>query len=48
MFIEQEGQAFLENVDAWLTEHEIEDCDDDSGIRLGIGTYWIEGRKREE
>ena len=47
-FIEQEGQAFLEIVDAWLTEHEIKDGDDESGIRLGMGTYWIEGRKREE
>ena len=47
-FLEEEGQAFLEKVDDWLTEHEIEDGDDESGIRLGLGAYWIEGRKREE
>ncbi|MDH4256617.1 MAG: DUF6502 family protein [Gammaproteobacteria bacterium] len=40
-FIEQEGQAFLERVDAWLTEHE---SSEDSGdaVRLGLGAYWIE------
>jgi len=47
-FLDNEGQAFLEQVDDWLTEHEIKDGDDDSGIRLGLGAYWIEGRKREE
>lgn len=47
-FIEKEGQAFLELVDAWLTEHEIKDGDDKKSIRLGLGAYWIEGRKREE
>ena len=47
-FLEEEGQAFLEKVDDWLTEHEIEDGDDESGIRLGLGAYWIEGRKRED
>ena len=47
-FIEQEGQAFLERVDAWLTEHEAKDGDESKTIRLGMGAYWIEGRKREE
>jgi len=47
-FIEYEGQAFLEVVDAWLSEHEIDDGDDKDSIRLGLGAYWIEGRKREE
>ncbi len=47
-FIEREGQAFLEVVDAWLSEHEIDDGDDNDSIRLGLGAYWIEGRKREE
>ena len=45
-FIETEGQAFLERVDAWLTEHEMNDKDhsdsDREGVRLGFGTYWIE------
>lgn len=47
-FIEIEGQTFLERVDAWLSEHEIKDGDDSKSIRLGLGTYWIEGRKRED
>ncbi len=47
-FLAKEGQAFLEHVDAWLTEHEIRDGDDETSIRLGLGAYWIEGRKREE
>lgn len=47
-FIELEGQTFLEKVDAWLSEHEIEDGDKSKTIRLGLGAYWIEGRKREE
>lgn len=47
-FIAKEGQAFLEVVDAWLSEHEIDDGDDKDSIRLGLGAYWIEGRKREE
>ena len=45
-FTRIEGQAFLEKVDAWLSEHEIKDGDDSKSIRLGMGTYWIEGRKR--
>ena len=47
-YLEQEGQAFLEKVDAWLSEHEIKDGDVSDSIRLGLGAYWIEGRKREE
>lgn len=39
-FIEREGQAFLERVDEWLTEHE--DDESDNGVRLGLGAYWIE------
>lgn len=40
-FIEDEGQAFLEKVDAWLTKHETKE-DDGARVRLGFGTYWIE------
>lgn len=47
-FIELEGQEFLERVDAWLSEHEINDGDETKTVRLGMGAYWIEGRKREE
>jgi hypothetical protein len=42
-FLDQEGQAFLERVDAWLTEHEAKnDTPDDQVIRLGAGTYHIQ------
>ena len=44
-FIEQEGQAFLEKVDAWLTEHEDGQAGDT--VRLGLGAYWIEEREIE-
>jgi len=47
-FIDKEGQAFLEVVDAWLSEHELDDGDNAESIRLGLGTYWIEGRRRED
>ena len=41
-FLEGEGQEFLERVDEWLSEHEIEEGSADKGIRLGLGAYWIE------
>lgn len=42
-FLDQEGQAFLERLDAWLTEHEAgSDTDDDQVIRLGVGMYHIQ------
>ncbi len=44
-FVEQEGQAFLERVDQWLTDHEDSQARD--GVRLGLGTYWIEEKKIE-
>jgi hypothetical protein len=40
-FMEKEGQAFLERVDAWLTEHEAQD-DAGETIRLGTGVYQIQ------
>jgi len=45
-FVEQEGQAFLEKVDAWLSAHE-QPADANSNrnapsIRLGVGAYLIE------
>jgi len=39
-FINREGQAFLERVDAWLTKNERSTSDE--GVRLGLGAYWIE------
>jgi hypothetical protein len=51
-FVETEGQAFLERVDAWLTEHEtysnVQDANDQNStqvkMRLGVGAYLIESR----
>lgn len=48
--VEQEGQAFLEKIDAWLTQHEeLADTNPQSSadakthtVRLGVGTYLIE------
>lgn len=47
-FVEYEGQAMLERVDAWLTEHE---CDvathKQDVVRMGVGTYLIHhGREK--
>ncbi len=41
-FLEEEGQAFLERVDQWLSEHELDRDSTDDGVRLGLGAYWIE------
>lgn len=44
-FVEQEGQAFLEKIDAWLTANETnekENTQHTQTIRLGVGTYLIE------
>ena len=39
-FIEKEGQAFLERVDAWLSDHEDDEAEET--VRLGLGAYLIE------
>lgn len=41
-FLEQEGQAFLERADAWLTAHALPDDARAAGIRLGVGTYHVQ------
>lgn len=41
-FIEAEGQAFLERVDAWLTAHGQPEQGSGPAIRLGIGLFMIE------
>lgn len=46
-FVEKEGQEFLERVDAWLTAHEDSGADSSGGVRLGVGTYWIEKELNE-
>ncbi len=48
-FLESEGQAFLERVDAWLTQHAVRTPDQDTTthseprIRLGVGVFSIFG-----
>lgn len=44
IFLEQEGQAFLEKVDAWLSAHHVAATEepDDELTRLGVGAYHIQ------
>ena len=47
-FLNERGQRFLEEVDAWLHGHRA--AQDDSGaeqLRLGVGVYSIEGQLPE-
>jgi hypothetical protein len=44
-FLDKEGQAFLERLDAWLTAHAVKDDGANAGvdtIRLGAGAYHIQ------
>jgi hypothetical protein len=42
-FLDEEGQVFLERLDAWLTAHEAKsDTPDEQVTRLGAGTYHIQ------
>jgi hypothetical protein len=41
-FLETEGQAFLERVDDWLTQHQADAGTENNTIRLGAGVYHIE------
>ena len=47
-FINREGQAFLERVDEWLNEHEVDPRESEPGepLRLGLGMYWIQDPNR--
>jgi hypothetical protein len=48
-FIQSRGQAFLEEVDDWLTEHEPDDPPSaGTGVRVGIGLFAIEDDADEE
>ena len=42
-FLEAHGQAFLEKIDDWLTEHSAEPDSGVSQVRLGIGLFAIKG-----
>ncbi len=44
-FLDKRGQAFLEEIDDWLTEHAADDNNTTDRIRLGIGLYAIEDNK---
>jgi hypothetical protein len=46
-FVEQEGQAFLEKIDAWLSQHETPNATGPR-IRLGVGAYLIDDRLAPE
>jgi Family of unknown function (DUF6502) len=41
-FLNEQGEAFLERLDAWLTEHEAQESDSKATIRLGVGVYHIQ------
>lgn len=48
-YLNEHGQAFLEDVDGWLTQHESpDDIDESEYVRLGVGMFAIENRSREE
>ena len=43
-FVEEQGQAFLEKVDEWLTEHQVADelATGKAPVRLGVGLFTIQ------
>lgn len=45
----ERGQAFLEEIDAWLVRHEVKDQDESQepgGVRMGLGVYLIKDSNR--
>ncbi len=44
--LEREGQAFLERIDTWLTQHELpsDQAQQSPSLRLGVGAYLIESQ----
>jgi hypothetical protein len=42
-FLEEEGQRFLERVDAWLASHRVGESDRPQATRLGVGLFMIRG-----
>ena len=43
--VAQDGQALLENLDAWLSAHESDD-DNDDRVQAGVGVYYFQDRHR--
>jgi hypothetical protein len=41
-FLEQRGQRFLEEVDAWLSAHEAAPGNEEETTRVGVGVYLIQ------
>lgn len=48
--VNKEGQQFLEHLDAWLTQHEVDPQSnpDKELARVGLGMYWIEVSEPQE
>lgn len=46
-FLEEKGQAFLEEVDDWLTAHARDGQIEEQQVRLGVGLFTIEGDSHE-
>lgn len=44
VFVEEQGQAFLEKVDQWLTEHQAtqDEATGENAVRLGVGLFTIQ------
>lgn len=48
-YLDQRGQFFLEEIDAWLTKNEAsDDARESEFVRLGVGVFAIEDELREE
>ncbi len=47
-FVEKRGQAFLEDVDQWLSETEAQTHEDDETLRLGIGLYYVQDEDQDD
>jgi len=48
-FLEQEGEAFLERIDEWLSRHEKPPADDGTktrSVRVGVGVYGIQDERK--
>lgn len=49
-FLEEEGQAFLERVDAWLAGHQCsgDEATADATVRMGVGVFQIQDDAQEQ